>query len=107
MDANTRRIARERVQTLFSLANEAASEDPGLAQSYVDTARKIAMSAKIRFPRQYRRQVCKHCKSFILPGLNCRVRIKQLREPHIVITCLNCGKQTRIPLAKRRERSKQ
>jgi ribonuclease P protein subunit RPR2 len=106
MDANIRRIARERVQTLFSLANENVREDPSLAQSYVETARKIAMSAKIRFPRQYRRQVCKHCKSFILPGLNCRVRIKQLREPHIVMTCLNCGKQTRIPLAKRRQKSK-
>jgi ribonuclease P protein subunit RPR2 len=103
MDADTRRIARQRVQTLFSLALETFDEYPVLAQQYVDTARKIAMAAKIRLPRQFRRQICRHCKSFILPGVNCRVRIKQLREPHVVTTCLNCGKQTRIPLSKNKE----
>jgi ribonuclease P protein subunit RPR2 len=100
---NIRSIARQRVQTLFTLARETLDADPMLAQQYVDTARRIAMSAKIRLPRQYRRQVCRHCKRFILPGVNCRVRIKQLREPHMVTTCLNCGKQTRIPLSKKVE----
>jgi ribonuclease P protein subunit RPR2 len=98
---NIRSIARQRVQTLFSLAKETLDEDPVLAQQYVDTARRIAMAAKIRLPRQYRRQICRHCKRFILPSVNCRVRIKQLREPHIVTTCFNCGKQTRIPLSKK------
>ncbi|MGA2767549.1 MAG: ribonuclease P [Candidatus Bathyarchaeia archaeon] len=106
MDDNTRRIARQRVQTLFSLAKNNFDKDPAMAQQYVDTARKIAMSAKIRLPREYRRQICRHCKSFVLPGVNCRVRIKQLREPHVVITCLNCGKQTRIPLSKKEGRLK-
>jgi ribonuclease P protein subunit RPR2 len=98
---NVRSIARQRVQTLFSLAEESLEEDPVLAQQYVDTARRIAMAAKIRLPRQHRRQICRHCKRFILPGVNCRVRIKQLREPHIVTTCLNCGKQMRIRLSKK------
>jgi len=98
MDAETKRIAMQRIHTLFRLANETLHEDPSLAQRYVDAARKIAMAAKIRLPTEYRRQICRYCKSFILPGVNCRVRIKQRREPHVVITCLKCGKQTRIPL---------
>lgn len=101
MDADTKRIAAQRIQTLFRLANETFHENPSLAQRYVDTARKIAMAAKIRLPPKYRRQICKHCKSFILPCVNSRVRIKQKREPHMVITCLKCGKQTRIPLRKK------
>ena len=101
---NTRSIARQRVQTLFSLAEETLNGDPVLAQRYVNIARRIAMAAKIRLPTQYRRQICRHCKSFILPGVNCRVRVKQLREPHVVITCLNCGKQMRIPLSKKGRR---
>jgi ribonuclease P protein subunit RPR2 len=104
---NTRSIARQRVQTLFGLAEETVDQDPVLAQRYVNIARRIAMAAKIRLPTQYRHQICRHCKSFILPGVNCRVRVKQLREPHVVITCLNCGKQTRIPLSKREGRREQ
>lgn len=106
MDVTAKRIAMQRIQTLFRLANEIFHEDPSLAQRYVKVARKIAMAAKIRLPNEYRRQVCRHCKSFILPGVNCRVRLKQQREPHVVITCLNCGKQMRIPLKKKKEKMK-
>ncbi len=105
MDSAIKRIALQRIRTLFSLAGEIIHDDPVLAQRYVDVARKVAMAARVRLPREYRRQVCRYCKSFILPGVNCRVRIKQRRESHVVITCLNCGKQMRIPL-RRRERSK-
>jgi ribonuclease P protein subunit RPR2 len=45
--------------------------------------------------------ICRHCKSFIYPGVNSRVRVQQRREPHMVITCLVCGKITRIPLKSR------
>lgn len=98
---DTKRIAIQRIRRLFALAEQTLHDDPYLAQRYVDTARKIAMAAKIRLPKEYRRQVCRHCKSFILPGVNCRVRVRQRREPHIVVTCLNCGKQMRIPLRKK------
>lgn len=104
MDPTTKRIAMQRIRTLFHLARETVHEDTALAQRYVDIARKVAMAAKVRLPKEYRSQVCRHCKSFILPGVNCRVRIKQRREPHMVITCLNCGNQMRIPL-KRKEKS--
>lgn len=103
MKAATKCIAIQRVQTLFRLAMETIHTDPVLAQLYVDVARKVAMAAKVRLPTEYRRQVCRHCKSFILPGVNCRVRLKQRREPHVVVTCLNCGRQMRMPLRKRKE----
>ena len=102
VDAETRRIALERIHILFKLARETIHKDKALAQRYVNIARRLAMAAKVRLPREYRRQVCRHCKSFILPGVNCRVRIQQRREPHIVITCLECGKHMRIPLRKRK-----
>jgi ribonuclease P protein subunit RPR2 len=100
----TKRIALQRVRTLFSLAKEVIREDPELAQRYVKIARRIAMGTKLRLPREYRRLVCRHCKSFILPGVNCRVRIQSRREPHVVITCLNCGKHSRMPLKGREKK---
>jgi ribonuclease P protein subunit RPR2 len=103
MNDNVRAIAKQRIDTLFMLAEQTFHEDRALAQRYVDMARRIAMAAKLRLPKQHRREVCRHCKSFILPGVNCRVRTRQRREPHLVITCLNCGHQTRIPLADGKE----
>lgn len=102
----TKQMALQHVRTLFGKAREVIHENPELAQHYVRMARKIAMSTKSRLPSEYRRQICRHCKSFILPGVNCRVRTQQRREPHIVVTCLICGKHQRIPL-KSRKREKQ
>ncbi|MCK4474600.1 ribonuclease P [Candidatus Bathyarchaeota archaeon] len=106
MGVATKHVAMQRIQTLFRLAKETVHEDPALAQRYVEVARKIAMAASVRLPKEYRLQVCRYCESFILPGVNCRVRIKQRREPHLVITCLNCGKQMRIPLREKKEKAK-
>jgi len=102
----TKQVALQHVRTLFSKAREVIHENPDLAQHYVRMARKIAMSTKLRLPSEYRRQICRHCKSFILPGVNCRIRTQSRREPHIVVTCLVCGKHSRIPL-KSRKRGKQ
>ena len=69
-------------------------------------ARKIAMAAKINLPPSIKRQICKSCNALLVPGDNCRVRIKQKREPHVVITCLSCGCETRIMLKKKKEKIK-
>lgn len=103
MSDNVRVIATQRIRTLFNLARQTYQDDPALAQRYVDMARRIAMAAKLRLPTEYRLQVCRHCKAFILPGISCRVRTKQQRESHLVITCVKCGHHTRILFAKEPE----
>ncbi len=97
MNSNNQ-IALERVHTLFSLAKEVIHKDPELAQRYIRIARRIAMRTRLRLPKEYRLLICKKCKSFILPGVNCRIRIQQKREPHMVITCLKCSEHSRFPL---------
>lgn len=94
-------IARERIELLFEYAKKTFSKNPALAKRYVTLARKIGMRYKIRIPVEYRRLVCRHCKSFILPSVNCRVRIRHRRAPHVAITCLECGGIMRIPLGDR------
>ena len=100
---SVKQIARQRIQILFSEAKNVCKSDPQLATQYIKSARRIAMAAKIRLPVDFRRQTCKNCNALLVQGYNCRVRVKQKREPHVVITCLNCGNQTRIPLSKRKE----
>jgi ribonuclease P protein subunit RPR2 len=101
---NRREIAIERVSILFELAKKTIKKTPKRAQRYVKLARQISMHYQVRIPIKYRKMICKDCKTFILPGVNCRVRTRSLREPHLVITCLYCGYHTRILLRKRRKK---
>jgi ribonuclease P protein subunit RPR2 len=100
---SAKQIARQRIQILLNEAKNVCRSDPQLAMQYIKSARRIAMAAKIRLPSDFRRQTCKNCNALLVQGYNCRVRVKQKREPHVVITCLNCGSQTRILLSKRKE----
>ncbi len=100
---NVKQIARQRIQILFEQAKKIGGTNPKLAMQYVASARRIAMAAKTRLPIEFRRETCKECNTLFVQGVNCRVRIKQKREPHVVVTCLNCGNQTRILLKKKRE----
>jgi ribonuclease P protein subunit RPR2 len=108
MNSTVKQIARERVQVLFQKAHQSYKSNPQLAQSYVTTARKIAMAARIRLPQPLGRSACKTCNAYLVPGETSRVRIRPRREPHVIVTCLECGSQTRIPLkAKHNEEKKQ
>jgi ribonuclease P protein subunit RPR2 len=102
MDSTTKQIAKQRIQILFQQAEETRRENPQLASRYVEVARKIAMAAKIRLPTKYKRRICRNCNVLLVLGDNCRVRIKQRREPHLVVTCLACGHQTRVLLRKKK-----
>ena len=98
---STEKIALKRIHILFRLAKEIIHDDAELAQRYVQVARKIAMRTRLNIPKEYRSLICKKCRRFIIPGANCRVRIQQKRQTHIVITCLNCKGYSRIPLLSR------
>ena len=104
MHSSTKQIAKQRIYILFEQANEVYKASPELSSRYLGMARKIAMAAKIRLPIDFRRRTCKNCNSLLIYGQNCRVRVRQKREPHVVITCLSCGWQTRIPLRRKKEK---
>jgi ribonuclease P protein subunit RPR2 len=98
-----KQIAKQRIRILLDQAQKVYRANPELSTQYVASARRIAMAARIRLPAEFRRQTCKKCNSLFVHSLNCRVRVKQKREPHVVITCLNCGNQTRIMLRKKEQ----
>lgn len=102
-----KQIARQRIQTLLDEAKKAGRSDPKLAAGYVKSARKIAMAARVRLPDDFRRQTCRSCDALFVMGYNVRVRVKQKREPHVLITCLNCGKQKRIMLRLKEKKNRE
>lgn len=89
------RIAIERIHRLFSEAEKMAKENRmELCRRYVEIARKISMKYLVRIPRVYRLRYCKKCLSYLVPGKNCRIRLKKRK---VVLTCLNCGNKKRYP----------
>ena len=88
-------IAKERINTLFEQADEVFKKDKRLANRYVDLARKIAMKARISIPKELKRRYCKHCYSYLKPGVNSRIRT---RDKKIIYYCMNCKKYMRFPI---------
>ena len=92
-----RKIALERINILFTLAERVFPYDRELANRYVEIALAVQQKAKVRMPRKWKRRYCKRCHSFLVPGVNAQVRLRQKRMPHVVIKCLECGHIMRYP----------
>src|SRR3990170_264033 len=90
-----RRIAAERIEALFRLAEkEAHKANFARADRYVALARKIGMRYTVRLPSEFKRRFCRQCHAYLLPPKTARVRIGGSR---IVTTCLKCGTVMRFP----------
>lgn len=100
-----RQIALERMNQLFQNANnqvDLSKNDKSeyhlkLAQRYIDIAGKISTKYKVKLPRELKRRICNHCKTFMIPGINCRVR---LRNMMVVTYCQSCKKFSKVPYIK-------
>lgn len=92
-----KKIVRERIKILFSEASKIFSKNKERANRYVHIARKLAMKVNLSMPKVFRRQYCKHCYSYLKPGVNSTVRI---RDSKVIIYCKECKKYTRIVLSK-------
>jgi ribonuclease P protein subunit RPR2 len=92
-----REIALVRITILFREADAIFGQDPKLATTYVKIARRIAMKVNLRIPKPLKRKYCKHCYTYLKPGKNCRVRI---RNKMVVYTCFNCKKYMRFLIRK-------
>lgn len=88
------KIAEERIIILFKEAGAMFNKDRKLANRYVSLARKIAMKYKVKIPKELKRRFCKNCYKFLVPGKNCRVRLK---EGKVIYYCLECKKFMRFP----------
>jgi ribonuclease P protein subunit RPR2 len=87
------RIARERISTLFALAeNEATHGHPELADRYVTIARRVGTRYNVRLLPEYRELYCRGCSTFWTEGRTVRTRLRSGRR---VRTCLRCGRERR------------
>lgn len=81
-------LAMERIERLFELADVEYHSNPARSNEYVSLARKIGMRYLVRLPRKLKVRYCRKCGSYLVPGNNCRIRLK---GRYMAITCLKCG----------------
>ncbi|MEK6962856.1 MAG: ribonuclease P protein component 4 [Nanoarchaeota archaeon] len=98
-----KKLAVDRIHTLFLEAEEQFKKRPELSNRYVELARKIAMKARVQMPHEYKRRFCKKCHSYLMPGVNCRVRLTQHK---VVYTCGVCKEYMRMPYVTKIRHSK-
>jgi len=92
-------IAERRIKQLFLLAEQQALNNKlNLANRYIELARKISMRYLVSIPKDYKRRFCKHCYSYLLPYVTCRIRIHRGK---LIIYCYDCKRYSRIPLKNR------
>jgi len=95
---NTKKIAEQRIETLYSKAKEVYSTDPGLSRRYTQLLRRIAQRTRTKLPIHIRRGMCRGCGTVLIQGHNSHTRLRQRREPHVATTCHLCGHIHRIPV---------
>lgn len=84
-------IGKERIKRLFKLAKQRteAGKKP-LADRYVEIARKIGMRQNTPIPSELKKKFCSECKAYLVPGDNCKVRIKSKKKT-VNYKCRECG----------------
>jgi len=93
------KIAKERVDILFNLAEKEFKKHPERSKRYVELARKIGMRCNVRLTKKQKKKFCKKCNQLLVPKKTCKIKIdsnKKLME----IKCLNCGSVYRRPYVK-------
>jgi ribonuclease P protein subunit RPR2 len=91
--AQFKKIALERIHTLFEQARKQFSTEPALSKRYVELARKLQMRYKVKMPQEYKYRFCKSCGVYWMPSKTVRVRTK---DGKVVHTCLKCKRIRRI-----------
>lgn len=89
----TRSLAQQRIDYLFSLAQRWTDEQRfSDARTAAKHLRALATKHLVSIT-EYKRRLCKQCDSLLVPGKTCRVRIKNDMR---VITCDHCGAVKRL-----------
>ena len=93
------RIAKERIDILFNLAEKELKKNPERSRRYVELARKIGMRCNVRLTKEQKIKFCKKCNQLLTTKKTAKTKVnpqKKLME----IKCLNCGSVYRKPYVK-------
>src|SRR3989338_6817294 len=65
------------IEDMFKEAETMLKKNKSKANDLVRKARNLAMKSRIKMPSRLQKLFCKHCYSFLKPGINCRIRLQK------------------------------
>ncbi|MFI5412319.1 MAG: ribonuclease P protein component 4 [Candidatus Micrarchaeales archaeon] len=90
-----KKIASERIEILFGLADSTIKNDPELSGRYVRSLRKIISHYKVKAPKKINNSICTRCNILLSPGLTSTVRVVSSKR-YIAYKCNKCGKEIHV-----------
>jgi len=94
------KIAKERIEILFNLAEKELEKNPERGRRYVEIARKIGTRCNVRLTTEQKSKFCKKCNQLLIPKRTSRIKIDPNKK-FIEIKCMNCGSVNRQPYVKK------
>jgi len=90
------KIAKERIDILFNLAEKEMENHPERSRRYVELARNIGMRCNVRLTTGQKRKFCKNCNQLLIPKKTSEIKVDPQKK-FIEIKCMNCGSEYRYP----------
>lgn len=88
-------------QSAFTSINSILKGDlpPSSARKGCQYLQSLARKATLRLDVSIKHSICKRCHSFLLPGLNCTIRIRPSKPSDLVLIrrCTTCGASRKMP----------
>ena len=96
-----RKIARERIEILFSLAEKEAKTHPERSRRYAQLIWELSKKYKVRLGKKKYR-FCRRCFTWWTPET---LKVRLVRRPYsmVVYKCLVCGAEYRFPLIREKK----
>jgi len=93
-----RRTALFRIGKLLSMAEGRTADNTAssrkLARRYVLLAEKMSTHYKVKIPKALKSRICKGCGNFLVPGVNCGVRLAS-SHGYVAYAC-ECGDEVHV-----------
>ena len=94
------KIAKERIEILFNLAEKELKKHPERSRRYVELARKIGMRCNVRLTREQKGKFCKKCNQLLTTKKTAKIKVDPQKK-FMEIKCLSCGSIHRKPYVKK------
>lgn len=89
-------------QAGVQMSNQRQTKEFG--RFYGQVLKSVARKNVLRLSPDMKRQLCKKCNQFLIPGYTCSIRLQNeskseaARNDVYTVTCLTCSKQKRFPI---------
>ena len=91
MAAKKKKLGRQEALTLIGKHVEKAKKvflaDPAFSRKLSRKALRVSTKNKVKMPSFLKRQICKNCRSILMPGTNARIRIKKGKAVYFCRSC--------------------